>query len=322
MLMKPQMHKTYSNHDIEQAWQLIQKAKNVTLLTHYKPDADGVSACAALDYILKKLGKKTETIYPTEAESNFTHQPTNISINNHKQMPDVIIICDTANNARRYQHESFKNIPIINIDHHISNSIKGAFNFLNPDASSASEELFYLLKQWCPDLINTYVAECLLVGILYDSQVFHTQSTSATTLRVAADLMDYGVNLFAMKTELLTHKNPHIIALWGKVLNNIKIAPSGKAVWAIITQADLKNFGVDHTALIGFSNFLCELSGIDITIVFYEVETGQIKASIRSKQSDVNMLAAKFGGGGHRNAAAILSDKPMDQFVSEVTQDL
>jgi phosphoesterase RecJ-like protein len=320
--MKSQTDKTYSPQDITLAWQLIQKSKKITLLTHHKPDADGVSACAALDHLLARLGKTTEAIYPTAPESNFSHQPKIVLINQHHQIPDLIIICDTANNERRYQHDALKNIPIINIDHHISNSIIGAFNFLNANASSACEELFYLLKQWCPDMIDTYVAECLLLGILYDSQVFHTQSTTATTLRVAADLMDYGVNLFTMKSELLTHKNPKIISLWGKVLNNIKISPTQKAVWAIITQQDLKNFGVDSTALIGFSNFLCELSGIDITIVFYEVETGQIKASLRSKQSDVNLLASKFGGGGHRNASAILSNKPMDQFVKEVTKDL
>ena len=312
--------KPYSSQTIQQAWDLIQKAQKITLLTHQNPDADGISACAALDLIFAKMGKTVEAVYPTKPEFPLTRQPRMVHINTHTQIPDLIIALDTANYARLYYPEMFKSIPLINIDHHVSSNINGTCNLLNPVASSTCEELFLLIKQWAPDMIDQAVAECLLFGMLYDTQVFHTQATKPYTLRIAAELMDYGANVFDLKNELLANKSPKIIALWGRVLSNIQISPSGNAAWATITQKDLKAFDVMPVALVGFSNFLWEIGGVDITAVFYETETGKSKISLRSKTSDVNALANKFGGGGHKNASGITSDKPLQQLISEITK--
>lgn len=316
------MHAGYSKQDLTKAWDLIQKAQKITLLTHYQPDADGISACAVLAHACEKLGKDVETIYPTPSEAPIKRQPSNKLINSHNQIPDLIITLDTANYARLYLPDEFKQIPLINIDHHISNSINGTCNLINPVASSTCEELFIIMQQWCPELIDQYVVECLLFGILYDSQVFHTQSTTAQTLRIAADLVDRGANLFALKDELLADKNPQIIALWGRLLSNIVISKSGNAAWSCITQADLKALNLTPPALVGFSNFLAQISGVDVTIVFYETESGKIKVSLRSKRADVNALAGRFGGGGHKYASGILSSMPLEQLVQEVTEGL
>ena len=94
------------------------------------------------------------------------------------------------------------------------------------------------------------------------------------------------------------------------------------AAWSYITQKDLKKFGLDLSSLIGFNDFLSEISEIDITILFYEIEPGKTKVSLRSKEKDVNLIASKFGGGGHKNAAGILSDKPLKNLMSEITAAL
>ncbi len=304
------------------AFGLIQKAKKITLLTHFRPDGDGMSSCAALSHILQALGKQVETIYPNKAQLSLKRSPKPIYINKHKQTPDLIIALDTANYGRLYYPENFKNIPLINIDHHISNSINGTCNFIETKSSSTCEILFELLKNWYPKLINKYVAECLLFGILCDGQVFHTQAITGNTLRVSADLMDLGANLYKLKTELLTDKNPQIITLWGKMMSNINITPKGNAAWTYITQKDLKKYDIKQAPLLGFNNFLSQIAGIDMTLLFHETDTGQTKVSLRSKKTDVNKLAAKFGGGGHKNAAGILSDKPIMELIKEVTKNL
>lgn len=304
--------------DLACAWKIINDAQKIILLTHRNPDPDGISACAALATFFEQMGKKVEAIYPTPPESSIQRQPKNVSINKHHYIPDVIIAVDTADYERLYYPEAFKNIPLINIDHHISNTIIGTVNLNNPQAASTCEELYEIMFAWDKSLINHYVAECLLYGILYDSQVFHTQSTSANTLRIAANLMDYGVNLFNLTIELLSNKNPQIVALWGKILSNVTITPSGKAAWVCITQADLKAHNLGAPSIIGFNNFLAQISGVDVTIVFYETETGQTKISLRSKVYDVNKLAQHFGGGGHKNAAGILSNKPLTHIIDEI----
>jgi bifunctional oligoribonuclease and PAP phosphatase NrnA len=304
------------------AWDCIQKFNKITLLTHFRPDGDGVSACAALSFILVKLGKSVETVYPNEPELKFSRQSENLFINKHEQQPDLLIMCDTANRERTYLPEQFNNVPIINIDHHVDNSVNGAFNFVDGSVASACEILYKLLKKWDATLIDTYVAECLLFGILSDTNVFRTQLTNSTTLRIAAELLDKGVNLFELKTELLSNKNPKIINLWGDVFNRVQISKNKKAAWMYITQADLKERDLTLSSLVGFNDFLAEISGIDITLLFYEFSNGQVKVSLRSKEADVNKLAVQFGGGGHKNASGIVSDKPLQELIKEVTAKL
>ncbi len=309
-------------HDLETAAQLIKKAKAITLLTHYNPDGDGISACAALAHILEEQGKKVETVYPTKTEEDIKRQPKNVLIGTHQQVPDLIITTDTSVYKRLYYPDAFKDIPLINIDHHLNNEIQGVVNFVSIDISSTCELLYVLLQAWYPTQINTYVAECLMYGILYDTQVFYNQATKPSTLHVAAELINHGANLCALQQELLCNKNPEVIRFWGNLLSNVTITFDGKAAWIIITQKDLKDRGLTLSATVGFSNFLAQLSHVDITILFYESEDGKSKVSLRSKNADVNQFASQFGGGGHKNASGITSDKPLDVLVTELTQAL
>ncbi len=317
----------FTKKNISEAYRLIKKSKKITLLTHFKPDGDGISACAALAHALKKEGttlvpKKVEVIYPSESLFKFKRKTSNLLINKHKQIPDLLIVLDTANYERVYYPKEFKDIPMINIDHHVSNSIHGTYNFIDPDASSTCEILFFLMEDWNSKDIDKYVAECLLFGILYDSQVFHTQSVYPKTLQASARLMEYGANLYKLKTELISNKNPQIINLWGKILSDLKIVKKGKAAWAAVTQKDLKKYDLDLSSLIGFNNFLSQISDVDVTMFFYQTEKGKTKVSLRSKKTDVNKLAAMFGGGGHKNAAGILTDRPINQLAKDIISKL
>lgn len=294
------------------AWSLINNAQKITLLTHRKPDGDGISSCSALEAILKKLNKDVETVYPSEPELPIKRSPSNLLINKHKQIPELIISLDTANKALLYFPEEFSNIPLINIDHHISNNIDGTVNIVE-EASSTAEVLYKLLKTWCPELIDQYTAECLLCGILCDSQVFQTKSTNPNTLKLSAELIEKGADLFSLKTELLSNDNPNITKLWGELLSTMKT--SKNVSWTVISQSLLKKYNLDINSLVGFNNFLSQISGMDITALFYETKDGKTKISFRSKKSDVNELAKKFGGGGHKNAAGALSDEPIDKIV-------
>ncbi|MCK4517589.1 DHH family phosphoesterase [Candidatus Babeliales bacterium] len=322
--------------DISGAWDLIEKAKTITLLTHRKPDGDGIGACGALEIVLERLGKMVvtkavetkavETVYPDAPEFEYKRQPCSVSIGKHTQVPDLLIACDTASYQQLYYPDEFKGIDLINIDHHVSNSLKGTFNFVDAQSSSACEVVFLLLSVWGEafgkTLIDKAVAEFLLSGILYDSQVFHTQSTTTRTLRVAADLVDYGVDLFQLKVELFSNKDPKVVQLWSKLLDRIEISKNGKACWTFIMQHDLKAEGLQVASLVGFNNFLASIAGIDVTLLFYETDDGKTKVSLRSKEYDVNKLAGKFGGGGHKHAAGILSDRLLGELMGEVVKSL
>jgi len=308
----------FSQENIERGWELIQGSKNVTLLTHSKPDGDGISACAVLEIVLKKLGKNVETVYPDSPEFEFKRQPEKVFVSEHSQLPDLLIACDTANSERMYYPEIFKGIPLINIDHHVSNSIKGTVNFVDSESSSACEVLFLLLQAWEQSLIGKKISELLLFGILYDTRVFSNQGATSSTLRIAADLVDKGADLFKLKNELLANKDPKIIKFWSVILDRIEVDEDKKIAWSYFKQDDLKNFDLTLSSTVGFSNFLAEICQIDVTLLFYETSDGKTKVSLRSKEFDVNQFAALFGGGGHKNAAGIISSEPIEEFMAKV----
>jgi phosphoesterase RecJ-like protein len=310
---------TYDPKDLKAGWSLLRHAQNITLLTHRNPDADGIAACAALAHCLEHHRKHVEVIYPNQPEFPVAQHATNVFINTHKHQPDVIIIVDTATLERAYFPDVFKSVPLMIIDHHCSNNIKGVFNFVNPNSSSTCEELFVLIRDSNASLLDRYVAECLLAGILYDSQCFQTQLTSPRTLRIAAELVDKGANLFELKNQIFSSKTPHIISLWSKILGTVTMNSKKTAAWVCIRQADMKAADATPSSLAGFNNFLSQLCDIDVTVIFYEMESGQTKVSLRSRTTDVNKIAAHFGGGGHKNAAGIVSTKPFEAVVTEVT---
>ena len=301
------------------ALNLIHKADKITLLTHYKPDPDGISACAALDHILRKMGKTVQAVYPTLPDLIIKRQPLDVQVNTHTLQPDLLIACDTANYDRLYYPDIFKNIPLINIDHHISNSIQGTVNIVNGVAASTCEELFYLAQEWFGELFDTYTAECLLYGILYDTQVFRTQMTTARTMDSAMGCINRGANLFSLSRELLTHKHATMIKLWGEVLGRLVIDESKNAAWAQVHVEDLKRHNLDQDAMAGFVNFMADTSPLDVLIVFQETPDNKTKVSIRSKKRDINALAQQFGGGGHKNAAGVLMPMPIKEAVAALT---
>ena len=316
MNMSPEKLKNIAN----MIWRLLDNAKKVTLLTHERPDGDGISACAAMDTLLRALGKETETIYPTNPECAYTRQPETVLVKSHSIIPDLIIVLDTATRKRCYIPEAFAHIPLVVIDHHISNDIDATVSCVDPKASSACELLYELMMLWDHSYITKKIAESLAMGILYDTQVFRTTLTTAKTLRIVADLMEKGADLCVLKDELLANKNPGIIKVWASFLQSVALSPSGKSAWAVLPKKDLVFIDGTTPVLVGFSNFLAEISTTDIIAIFYETEDGKTKVSLRSRYTDVNALAKKFGGGGHIHAAGIVTSMPLDECVNQVTR--
>lgn len=318
MILK--LNELLNQTEVNAAWSAIQKVKKITFLTHYNPDADGVSACAALSYIAEKLGKQVETIYPTKLNTPIFAQPSNVLIDQHQQLPDLLIACDTANYERLYYPEVFKAIPLMNIDHHVSNKINGTFNFVASDVSSTCELVYHLLKKWTPELFDARLASMLLFGILYDTQVFLTNSTQASTLIVAADLIEKGAHLAQLSRLLTATKTASTMKVWGKLLQNLEYSKSQESVWILLSQEFCAQEKIGMEEVQDIHNFVMMNMPVDVVAFFKEVDAQTTKVSLRSSKTDVNQLAHHFGGGGHINAAGIMIQKPLVQVVMEITK--
>ncbi|MBT4594299.1 hypothetical protein HOD08_00260 [bacterium] len=304
-----------------EAWKLLSKAEKIIILGHRNPDGDSVASCAALSSVLMNRGAEVEIVHPTEIPARLQFLKGPHKIGEHSIKPDVIVALDIAEKKRTYFPETFEGIPLINIDHHECNPNFGDLNIVDGKASSAAEVLYGLLKEWDPRCVTIDIANDLLFGILADSIVFQTTMTSAKTLRESAELIDMGANLRRLSLIASGAAEPEKLKFWSEVIGLAREVSPGLLSVAIPTTF-MKEKNQPLKMLEGFVNFAARNCTAGVVVVFSEQPSGAVKVSMRSHELDVAKIAAKYGGGGHKNAAGALSKAKFDELVPSLLAEI
>lgn len=228
---------------------------------------------------------------------------------------DLIITVDTAELSQLgevYENnvELFHKLPVINIDHHISNTHFGKINYVDIMASSTTELLVPILEDLAEDhkthLIDEDIATLLLTGIITDTGSFQNANTTPKSFDVAAKLVSYG----ARQQEIIQHiyktKQLSQLKLWGRVLTKIQTDDKNRIVWSTVSQQDFKDTesNEDQTGDI-IDELLTNAPGAEIILLIKEKQPDLISVSIRTTTPavDASKIAENFGGGGHTQAA-------------------
>lgn len=228
---------------------------------------------------------------------------------------DLIITVDTAELTQLrgfYEQniELFHQIPVINIDHHISNAHFGKVNNVDIMASSTTELLVPLLEQLANEenveLIDEDVATLLLTGIITDTGSFQNANTTPKAFDVAANLVSYG----ARQQEIIQHiyktKQLSQLKLWGRVLSKIQVDEHYRIVWSVVSQQDFRDTGSqeDETGDV-IDELMTNAPGAEVIILMKEKKDNTISVSVRTTNPsvDASKIAEAFGGGGHTQAA-------------------
>jgi len=223
----------------------------------------------------------------------------------------VIISVDSSDIERLgslYDAAIFASRPVINIDHHVTNTGYGSINLVQVVPSTA-EIVLSLVKRLGVKLDRS-IATALLTGLVTDTRCFRTGNVTSRQLRVALELTRSGASL-AEVTELIFNREPiATVCLWGRALANV--GRRGRILW---TEIDRRLIGECQAAPNddkGLVSFLASRADVDVAIVFRETDDGRIEASMRSGPGwDVSRAALQLGGGGHPRAAGCTRPGPM-----------
>ena len=236
----------------------------------------------------------------------------------------LYIFVDCANETRSVELDASVNLSdfkILNIDHHEDNTRFGSVNCVVPDASSTAEIMTLILKHGGWD-ITLNIAKSLYTGMWTDTGGFAFSSTSARTHRLAAELIELGVDAGEM-TDLITQtKDIAGMALWGRALSRIKIFGDNKEF--ALSWVDLKDFaetGAVQANTEGLPACLMTLAGVRVAAFMNEMPNKAVKLSLRSRPGKFSAadIARALGGGGHpRAAGAIVHDKTLDEVMNEI----
>lgn len=302
----------------------IKARDHFLLLSHATPDGDSVGSLLGMHQALKDLGKESIMVLQDPIPSIYNYLPDSDKILSPAQLNTEIgnvIFLDCADEERAGQellNRMGQRGFTINIDHHQSNTMFGDMNYVQPQLA-ATAELIYNLAKILPVEITPPLANSLYAGIIQDTGSFHHSNTRPGTFRIAADLLECGVDLDQTRINLFESQSRAEVCLLGFALNSIQFSPDGKIAWMTISYQDARTLGALDLHPEGIINHTLMVAGVEVGLLFREIKPGLIKIGYRSKgRVDVAQLAAAFGGGGHRQASGAQMEASMELVQDQV----
>ncbi len=285
---------------LEEVKSLLHQYDKITILTHLNPDADTIGTALGIYGILKNSGKHVEVanqgvnlpIY-LDFLPHFGKIKNRIDFDN-----SLIIACDTGSIDRLGFDLSHRKI--VNIDHHKSNTNYGTVNVVEPTFVSASHVAYALFKD--EYVISKEVATCFYTALVSDTQYFTTKNVSKDTFNVASELINYGINISKVVSNIKQRQSLASIRILSSTLDTLDLYEDGQLVFMFASQEKMLEAGANILDLLGVVDYGISLVTSKISIVLVELED-TIRVSMRSKHIDISNLAIDFGGGGHKNAA-------------------
>ena len=298
-------------------------ARRVLAVGHENPDGDTLGATLAICRITESLGAQAWPVCTDPVPPLYDYLP---GIERFRQDPDetvdydVLVISDCGSldriGAVRERHPAlFEGLPRIVIDHHASNAPTGPTEWVDP-ASAATCEMTTLLaaRLGIPlDDGDGGLATALMSGIVMDTATFAHPNATPRTLAVAAALVEAGAPLSDISRRLYRTKPDSQLRLFGRVLERLQSAASGRVVWSTLTDADLESTGTLPSHSEGIIYLLAQAEDADVAILFKEAD-GKTRVSVRTRPNgvDATVLTGRFGGGGHARAAGATIDAGLD----------
>ncbi|HWV24167.1 MAG TPA: bifunctional oligoribonuclease/PAP phosphatase NrnA [Thermomicrobiales bacterium] len=302
------------NQAASEALAELRTATRVLLPTHQNVDADSLSSVLALSEALRQHDVETVVLISDgELPHSLEFLPgvEAVLVYGRDEIPayDMLCLADCSDRARLgafYRDDPSRldgRVPMVNIDHHITNDRFGIVNIVEPTAASTTEIIADILAVW-GTVMTRDMAQCLLAGIYGDTLGLRTESTTSRTMRTAADLVDAGANPVPIVDALFRLKPKSSVCLWQKALEGVQW--TGELIWTELTEQTFRDCGAQQSEAEGMVNFLAGTEGSRAAAILYANNRGW-RVSMRSLPVDVDVaaIAAEFGGGGHPRAAGL-----------------
>ena len=303
---------------------LLGRARCILLITHIDPDGDAIGSLLGLGLSLEKLGKKVVMSCQDPVPRRFSYLPGSQRVVPYPMGDfDVVVSLDASHLDRlgkAYSPELYGELPLVNIDHHVTNTRFGDFNWVDPSAAATAQMVLTLLEAMSAPM-GEDVALCLLNGIVTDTRGFRTMNTTPETLKAVLRLQEAGARLGYVMENALNRRPLGALRLWGYLLNRVNLEDG--IIWVEKPRRLLDELGLDEDSDYGLVSFMVGVDEADVAVVFSEKPNGEIDVSMRSVPGvDVSVVAAKLGGGGHPQAAGCRLKGSFEQVRSRVLREL
>jgi phosphoesterase RecJ-like protein len=311
--------------DLDLVVEEIRAGERFLLTTHENPDGDALGSLLATQRILEALGKDSVMFlaakeFPLPVEYRFLpldevfHEPP-------ADISDRVVIFLDCGNIDRMPVDFLRTdgTKVINIDHHHDNTRFGTINLVDVKASCTAEIVYDLTGLLGVEL-TAEIANALYVALVTDTGKFMYENTDARSHRMAAGLIEAGVEVNEIYRRLYEHAPIEKLRLLAHALDRIELRDDDRLSITYISADDYAATGASEALTEGVIDHLRTIDGTLVAaVVRDQAESGRSarKVSMRSTDGrvDVSAIARAHGGGGHQRAAGFGTDLPYEQIA-------
>ena len=299
--------------------------RRVLVTTHVRPDGDALGSAAAMVLALRSMRIDAQALL-------FSHLPRKYAfllkehaiehIDVEAGWPadfsldawDALVVVDTGTWSQlpglRERVEAYAK-PVVIIDHHLTQEAWGTVRLVDSSAAAAGEIVAELLNRW-PIALDRPTATALWAAISSDTGWFQFSNTRPQTLRLAAELMEVGIDTDRMYQALYQNERAERVKLLGRITHSMQLLAAGRLAILQVLASDLRETGASPADTENLINVPLQIGSVEVSMFITEpLDRGPTRVSLRSKgQVDVAKFAEQFGGGGHARAAGLKIDAP------------
>lgn len=295
---------------------LLVPGRRIVLTTHVNPDGDGLGSEVGLAHCLRALGVDVAVANPTPTPPRFDFLFRDLPKLDRTaeavkvlRRADAIVVLDIADLGRLGMlGDTVRDagVPVACVDHHVSpGTLPDGPRYVDPGAAATGELIFEIarISGWP---LSGEAARALYVALVTDTGGFRFSNTHPRTLRIAAELLETGVDPESVYLDVYANAPVGRHRLLAEALQTLVVEEDAGLAWVTVPPGAVERYGVTADDLDGVVEFPRSIAGVRLAMMFREIHQGRIKVSLRSVGNvDVATFARQFGGGGHTKAAGV-----------------
>lgn len=296
---------------VQEAAARLRQMNNVLLLTHVRPDGDTIGSAAALCQALRDMGKTAYLLYNPEITDTYApyaapYWASEGFVPEHIVSADIAALGLLPDNAAAYASRVE-----LAIDHHGSQEFFAAETCLDADAAACGEIIYRVIRELTA--MTPAIALLLYVAISTDTGCFVYANTTADTHRIAAELLETGIDVGPVNKVLFRTKSKTRLAMEARMVADMELYDGDRVVVMSIPLSLRRELHATEADIEELSSLAALVEGTDCGITLRELKPGRVKLSLRTgPRVDACAVCQRLGGGGHKAAAGATVDGTLE----------
>ena len=292
---------------VQEAAARLRQMDNVLLLTHVRPDGDTIGSAAALCQALRDMGKTAYLLYNPEITDTYAPYAAPYWAPEDFAPAHIVSTDIAALNLLPDNAAPYANRIELAIDHHGSHGFFAPNVCLDAEAAACGEIIYHIIQELTP--VSPAIAMLLYVAISTDTGCFVYTNTTADTHRIAAELLETGIDVGPVNKALFRTKSKTRLAMEARMVADMELYDSDRVVVMSIPLSLRQELHATEADIEELSSLAALVEGTDCGITLRELKPGRVKLSLRTgPRVDACAVCQQLGGGGHKAAAGATVD--------------